>query len=318
MSHLGHVLITGAGGFLAAHTVPVFLEQGWRVTGLRRSSAHSPWPAVPMLHVDLDDGEGRVRDVLKPLSPDAIVHLAADVPADRRSSAWSWLEHNARATDNLLTAAADAGVPRVVVMSSGAVYGGGAPGEMFTEDSPMNPATSYGVSKVLIEALACRAASALGLPVIRLRLFNVTGPGEPAHLALGGLARQTMAAMRGERDAIVAAGDLTTERDLLDVRDAGSAIVAATLRGRVNAVYNIASGESTAIADVIRRMQRAAGSRHDVRTSAASPDPIRSQRGDASRLAADTGWRPRRTLDDAIGALIAGLEGQPALGKGPR
>lgn len=260
-----------------------------------------------MAQLDLAGGVDPIRRLLDTLGAVLILHLAADIPADRRSSAWSWLESNARATDNLLIAAADARIPRVIVMSSGAVYGGAEPGQIFTEMSPMNPATSYGVSKVLIEALASRATAALGLPITRLRLFNVTGPGEPAHLALGGLARQTLAAIRGERDAITAAGDLTTERDLLDVRDAAAAIVAAAVRGRVNTVYNIASGQSTAIADVIGRMQRAAGTTHDVRTTATSPDPIRAQRGDAARLTADTGWRPRRSLDDAIDALIAEL-----------
>lgn len=260
-----------------------------------------------MVHLDLAAGVEPIRSLLDSLAIDVLVHLAADIPANRRSPAWSWLESNARATDNLLAAAAAAGVARVLVMSSGAVYGGAQPGQVFTESSPMNPATSYGVSKVLIEALASRASASLGLPVTRLRLFNVTGPGEPAHLALGGLARQTLAATRGERDAITAAGDLTTERDLLDVRDAADAIVAASARGRMNTVYNIASGESTAIADVISRMQRLAGSAHEVRTTEVPPDPIRSQRGDAARLSADTGWRPRRSLDDAIEGLLAEL-----------
>lgn len=303
------VLVSGISGFIARHVVPHFLAEGWEVWGLNRSGAGSElWTGVDVEACDLTGPASSVLDVIDRTRPELVVHLAAMIPSDRQSTAWPWLELNGRATEQLLAAcAAQRPSPRVAVMSSGAVYGSGDPAAPpFTERSPIAPATSYGVSKALIEALATRAVAA-GVRVQRLRLFNVVGPGEPAHLAIGGFARQLAAAVAGRSSALTSAGDLSTSRDYLDVRDAARAVFLATTAAADEPVLNISSGRATPIADMLDQLLEAAGltGRVAIHRSIGPIDPIRAQRGDAARLTAATGWRPQRTLQRAMTDLLA-------------
>lgn len=304
------LLVTGATGFIARHVVPLFLSSGWQVRGInRRRTAASRWPDIEVEACDLTGDPTAIEAAVARARPELVLHLAAMIPEDRQSAAWPWLERNGRATEQLLAACSQLRpLPRVVVMSSGAVYGGAPPGHPpFDERSPIAPATSYGVSKTLVEALATRAASVSGLPVLRLRLFNVTGPGEPAHLAIGGFTRQVVAIERDGGDALSAAGDLSTARDYVDVRDAARAVFLAATADDPGPVLNIASGRATPIASMVDLLLDIAGltGKVSVRAGAGAVDPIRTQSGDASRLRALTGWRPEYSLAHALRDLLA-------------
>lgn len=302
------LLVTGATGFLARHVVPLFVSAGWRVRGISRRQT-SPWPDVDVEACDLTGEPAAIAAAVGRAAPELVLHLAAMIPEDRQSAGWPWLERNARATEQLLTAcAALSPMPRVLVMSSGAVYGGAKPGDPpFDERGAIAPATSYGVSKALVEALATRAASASGLPVLRLRLFNVTGPGEPAHLAIGRFARQLAAIERGGGPKLSAAGDLSTARDYLDVRDAARAIFMASIADHKDTVLNICSGRATPIAAMVNHLVDIAGLTGQISIDAAGAviDAIRTQTGNPARLTAVTGWRPEYTLEQALRDLLA-------------
>ncbi len=304
-------LVTGASGFIAGHVVPQLLADGWHVQGISRHGDCGV-PVFPDVTIDACDLTGdpeRIHDAVARARPDVVIHLAAMIPEDRQSTAWSWLDLNGRATDALLTACRDVRpLPRVVVMSSGAVYGGGsADASAFRESAPLAPATSYGVSKVLIEALATRAAAAWGVDIVRLRLFNVTGPGEPAHLAMGGFVRQLAEIHAGRRTGLSASGDLSTARDFLDVRDAARAIALAAGGEVPPGAYNVCSGRATPMADMVKVLLQHARlpGTVSVESRSTTPDPIRTQRGDASRLAAVTGWEPARTIEESLRDLLA-------------
>jgi nucleoside-diphosphate-sugar epimerase len=304
------LLVTGATGFIARHVIPVFASAGWHVRGINRRSANrSPWPDVDVEPCDLMGDPAAVAAAVARVRPDLVLHLAAMIPEDRQSAAWPWLELNGRATEQLLASCGQLRpMPRVVVMSSGAVYGGGnAEDPPFDEQSPISPATSYGVSKTLVEALATRASAALGLRVLRLRLFNVTGPGEPSHLAIGRFVRQVVDIERGRGDTLTATGDLSTARDYLDVRDAARAVFLAATAEDPGPVLNICSGRATPIADLLELLLQIAGlaGRVSIRARTGAPDPIRTQSGNTSRLAALTGWRPESDLARPLRDLLA-------------
>lgn len=304
------LLVTGATGFIARHVAPLFVSAGWQVQGINRQpTVRSPWPEVDVNACDLTGDPAAIVAAVARARPDLVLHLAAMIPEDRQSTAWPWLELNGRATEQLLAACSQlVPMPRVVVMSSGAVYGGGRPSDPpFDEHSPVAPATSYGVSKALVEALSTRAASTSGLRVLRLRLFNVTGPGEPAHLAIGGFVRQVVDIERGRGETLTAAGDLSTERDYLDVRDAARAVFLAATADDPGPLLNICSGRATPIMDLLDSLLEVAGltGKVSVRPRAGAVDPIRTQRGDASRLRAMTSWRPEYLLEHALRDLLA-------------
>ena len=126
------VLITGATGFIARHLIPEFLAGGWDVTGLHRHPERRLRSCgVATRTCDLAGGSEVVQAAVLAERPDLVVHLAAMIPEDRVDAAWSWIESNGRATEQLLAACRRCEPPpRVVVVSSGAVYGSAEPGDL--------------------------------------------------------------------------------------------------------------------------------------------------------------------------------------------
>jgi GDP-4-dehydro-6-deoxy-D-mannose reductase len=313
MTRPPRLFVTGITGFIARYVVPEFLAAAWHVQGLhRRSEVAAPWPIAARI-CDLTGDLAAIREALQESRPDVVLHLAAMIPHDRVTAAWSWIEANGRATEQLLDAcrACDP-MPRVVVVSSGALYGSLPAGaEPFTEASLPRPSTTYGISKLLVESLAMRAGSAWGLPVVRVRLFNVTGPGEPPHLAIGAFARQIVDIEQGRSAPTLQVSDLTTERDFLDVRDAARGVFLAARAGEPGEVYNLCSGQAVAMSRVVDTLIELARYSGDIQLNcrATVPDPIRSQCGSAARLSALTGWQPgrplRETLNDVLTACRA-------------
>jgi GDP-4-dehydro-6-deoxy-D-mannose reductase len=147
------------------------------------------------------------------------------------------------------------------------------------------------------------------VPIIVTRGFNAIGPGQDERFVVSGFAKQLAAVAAGEFPAI-SVGNLTAQRDFLDVRDVAEAYVALWERGEPGEVYNVCSGKATAIADVLRSLIAATGREVDVRQDPARmrPSDLPVSYGDSSKLSAATGWAPvislaaslRDAYDDAV------------------
>ena len=125
----------------------------------------------------------------------------------------------------------------------------------------------------------------------------MTGPGEPAHLAVGGFSHQLVQIVTGAREPVLVVGDLTTARDYLDVRDAARGLFVAATEGHQE-VYNVCSGVAVEMSEIVSKLIAAAGLTDAVmtRARAGGRDPIRRQCGNPSRLQVLTGWHPRHDL----------------------
>src|SRR5207248_10672469 len=112
------------------------------------------------------------------------------------------------------------GPARVLYVSSGLVYGGPEPPvARCTEDLPLRPASPYAASKAAADLLSYQVTRHPGLDVVRARPFNHIGPRQSARFAVAHFAQQLTAIERGERPALLETGDLSSQRDLTDVRD---------------------------------------------------------------------------------------------------
>ena len=280
---MGRVLVTGAAGFVGGH---LRAELG---------DAFAPFEGDVL---EADALRRAVRGV------DAVVHLAAE-----SSVARSWEDPlrawrvNVDGTVNVLDAVrAEQPEARVLVASTCEVYGR-ADRIPTPEDEPVRPVSPYAATKAAGE-LAC---SISGLDAVVVRPSNHEGPGRDERFAVGSWARQ-IARLESEGGGSLLVGDLTAERDIVDVRDVCRAYRLLLDRSVPAGTYNIVSGRTVTMAYVVELLVELATvpvrvERDESRLRAAE---IPRLAGDPARLQAATGWRPEipleRTLADTLGA----------------
>lgn len=322
------VLITGVGGFAAGHLLEHLdrhhpgLEVwgldlpgvgGAAVSALRRRGTH--------LEGDLLDPAVAMRAV-EAVAPGTVLHLAA---ASSVAGSWSdpgsVFRSNALGQLNLLEAVrAAARGARVVVASSAEVYGRVDPARLpVTEEQPLAPVSPYGLSKAAQDLIAAQYHAGHGLAVIRLRLFNHTGPRQPSRFVCSSLARQVAEAEAGLRPPRVEVGDLDPVRDFTDVRDVARAWWLAAASGVPGAAYNVCSGKGASV----RRLLELLLARSAV-TVEVSTDPsllraadIPALLGSHDRLRRDTGWRPEIPLEQTLADLLDWWRAELAAGRRP-
>lgn len=289
-------LITGGSGFAGKALATHLRESGDEVVVWSRS-LDGP---------DITE-RAHVFDALGDAEPDVVYHLAAQshVP-----TAWddpvTTLRVNVEGTQNVLDAAAAAGEPRVIVVTSAEVYGSVQPDELpISEDAPLRPANPYAASKAAADAVAVGAHLGRGLDVIRMRSFNHFGPGQNTNFVSAGFAQRVAIAAREKRSTIEV-GALDVRRDFCDVRDVVRAYRLAAEAGEAGAVYNVCTGVDRSIREIGEAFIARSGA--DI-SFVASPElqrPVDTPvvRGSAARLAAKTGWQPEISFEASIDAIF--------------
>jgi GDP-4-dehydro-6-deoxy-D-mannose reductase len=295
-------LVTGSNGFVGRELVAHLEAAGDEVVGLDRSSG-----------ADVTDA-GAIREIIARHRPRAVYHLAA---VSHIGDSWSAparvFRVNAEGTLNVLMAARDAGVERVLVVGSADEYGLVSEDDLpLSEEAPLRPITPYGASKVAAEYLALQAFLGDGLGALRVRSFNHTGPGQAEHFLVPALARRIAAAERdGRKQAPV--GSLDPVRDFLDVADVVAAYRLLVERGVAGEAYNVCSGVGRSVAEVAETLLAMA--HHAIELV---PDPAMMRRlevprlvGDNTRLRATTGWSPTIPFEDTLAAILARWRDEP-------
>ena len=281
------VLVTGASGFVGQAVLQACREAGANAVGMDRSRAFT--------------------DTLEDVRPTHVIHLAGVLPGAPGGSAVHD-EANVRFTVRLFDAIRAAAMsPRILVASSSAVYGATTPEENpLTERHPFRPLTAYAVSKVAQEMLAVQAHLADGLPTIRVRTFNLIGPGQSRTLLASDLAGQIAEAEWGGRSATLRVGNLTPRRDYTDVRDAARAYVLLAAGGAPGEVYNVCSGRSWSVQECLDVLARLARVPVQVEVDAARQRAVEipDQVGSAQRLNAATGWQPGIPVETSLRDLL--------------
>jgi GDP-4-dehydro-6-deoxy-D-mannose reductase len=260
----------------------------------------APAPRIPYREVDLRDREA-VRLAVQAAAPELVFHLAGIASPDEGLC----YAVNLDGTRHLLEACARLSpAPRVLVVSSSAVYGQTRPGESpVREETPLRPVTAYGASKAAAEISALSFHRRGLLPVIVARPFNLVGPGLPAGLAPADFMAQALRIREGAAPPEIRAGNLAPRRDYVDARDAARAYLELAASDEApGSAFNVASGRAVAIADLLQMILDAAGVAARVTTD---PDRLRpvdvlEQVGDASAIRRLAGWAPEIPLEDSL------------------
>ena len=270
---------------------------------------------VAVIDIETDVADGAAVDrVMVDVAPDAVYHLAALTHVGE-----SWenpsqvLRVNVLGTAELLAAArARSALARILVVSSAEVYGVVTPEQLpLGEDTPTRPASPYAASKLAAEAVALQAWRGYGQSVMVVRPFNHIGPGQSPNFFVPALAKRIVEAKRSGATTLPV-GTLSTRRDFTDVRDVVAAYRLLMEQGAGGEIYNVCSGRDVAMSEVAHQLLKLANVDVSFQTDPALVRPVDVPvlHGDASRLRAATGWRPRIPLATTLADVLTSWEAE--------
>jgi GDP-4-dehydro-6-deoxy-D-mannose reductase len=197
---------------------------------------------------------------------------------------------------------------RVLVVGSSEEYGLIAPENLpVDEDTPLRPMNAYGLSKVAQDLLGLQYAHTHGLHVVRVRPFNHIGPRQRVGFVASDFASQIAAAELGQQRPTMSVGNLSARRDFSDVRDVIRAYVLLVTHGEPGQVYNVGSGQSHAIQEVLDTLLAMSHT-----TIEMQQDPERMRPSDvpevvcnANRLREQTGWQAEIPFEQSLQDVLA-------------
>ena len=254
--------------------------------------------------VDLLDRE-QVDALVRAIKPQWVFHLAAlSSPAASWQDPAGTIATNAGLEANLLAAAVQLDpMPRVVVVGSSDEYGRpSGRARRLNEATPLQPVTPYGVSKVTQDLLALQYHLSHGLPAIRLRPFNHTGPRQAPHFAIASFAQQIARIELGAQPPILKVGNLDTRRDFTDVRDIARAYLLAAEKAKAGEVYNIGSGTAPRLRDLVARLLAMTRILITLEVDTSRKHAVEADvyLCDSRRFRRLTGWQPQISLDRTL------------------
>ncbi|MBZ5513980.1 MAG: GDP-mannose 4,6-dehydratase [Acidobacteriia bacterium] len=302
-------LITGGAGFAGSHLAEHLLEQGQEVVALAAVTEplDNLGPILPQVQVerlDLRDAL-RVSEIVREAKPQRVYHLAAlSSPAESLENPLLTYEVNFTGTLNLLLACRMLGADcRILIVSSSEVYGVVRPEHLpLREDMALRPATPYAGSKAAAELLGLQFFESYGMPVVRTRPFNHTGPRQSAAFVCSDFARQIAEIDLGLRPPKIHVGNLQVSRDFSDVRDIVRGYHLLLEKGDPGEVYQLGSGRPVSIEEILRILIGLASQcvQVVVEESRVRHSETPTLWGDTSKAEHAVGWKRHYRLDTTL------------------
>jgi len=292
------ILVTGGCGFIGSHLVDAFVERGWEVGIFDNLSTGTESNLRAGSRVRFHKGDVRDFDaVRKAMTGYKVVSHQAALVSVARSVDDPLVSNavNVGGTLNVLTAARELGVERVIYASSSSVYG---ETEILPKVETMktNPASPYAASKLAAENYCRTFASAYGLRTVSLRYFNVYGPRQRGGPYSGVVPAFVGAVLAGKPPVIN--GDGSQTRDFTYVQDAAQANVLCVEREvKPGEVFNVASASQTSILELAKLVAEVGGKRGQVlEFREERKGDVRHSYADISKISSAVGYKPRYPL----------------------
>lgn len=303
------VLVTGAGGFIGSHLAEMLVREGACTRALVHYNAAGTWGWLDRSsykdEMKVFVGDICDRDSLKQaMTGTAVVfHLAAliAIPYSYHAPA-SYIRTNVEGTLNVLQAARELGVERVVHTSTSEVYGT-ARYVPINEAHPLQGQSPYAASKIGADKFVEAFHLSFGLPVVTVRPFNTFGPRQSARAVIPTIIAQCLTG------SVVRLGSLHPTRDLNYVADTVKGfLLAATSPGAIGRTINIGSGREISMGDLAELIIRLVGCSVVVESEALR---VRPEKSEVERLLADStlarnllGWQPSTPLEEGLNLTI--------------
>jgi UDP-glucose 4-epimerase len=295
-------LVTGGAGFIGSHLVEALAGRGYPLrvlddfsTGRRGNIAQIP--GVEIVQADVGDFDA-VAHAMKGI--DVVFHLAAlaSVQASVENPAAT---HRICATGtlNVLDAARRAGVRRVVYAGSASAYGIPA-SDVQSESDPVRPLSPYAAAKLAGEEYMQAFAASFGIETVSLRFFNIFGPRQRADSPYSGVIAIFTGLMTAGKTPMVF-GDGLQSRDFTYVADVVQALTKAAKVPNISGnVYNVGTGRSVTLLDLIAALNRQLGTNFTPKHAPERAGDIRHSRADISRTRRDLGYEPSVLFEDGL------------------
>jgi GDP-4-dehydro-6-deoxy-D-mannose reductase len=308
------VLVTGVTGFAGSHLVDYMLSRGdCEVFGILRWRSPTEniehfMDRVSLIECDLRDASS-TRDALETARPEWIFHLAAQsfVPTSWSAPTES-LTTNIVGQVNLFEAVRRLGMKcRIQLACSSEEYGMVYPDEVpIKETNPLRPLSPYAVSKVAQDLLGYQYWMSWKVDSVRTRGFNHEGPRRGPVFVASDFAKQIADIEKGRKPPVVHVGNLEARRDFSDVRDMVRGYWLALEKGEPGEAYNICTGRSWAIREVLDVLLAMTQARIEVRQDPARlrPSDVPILQGDNTRFVKATGWRPTIPFEQTLRDML--------------
>lgn len=304
------VVVTGGAGFIGSHLAEALLRRGYQVIILDDLSTGKRENIEPILtrgNVQFIEGSITDLSLLNKLFRNVsyVFHLAA-IPGVPQSIENPLASHNVNITGtlNVLLAAKDNGVKRVIYASSSSVYGD-TPTLPKREDMPPNPQSPYVVTKLAGEYYCRVFQEVYGLPIVCLRYFNVYGPRQDPNSQYAAVIPGFIDRLFKDEPPIIL-GDGEQTRDFTFVKDAVEASILAA-ESDVTGVFNVGIGRRVSINELARLVTRLMGKESKPIHKEPRTGDIRHSLADISK-AKQFGYKPKYNLEEGLKETIGSFE----------
>lgn len=313
------VLVTGADGFIGSHLVQTLLQEGCQVKAFVLYNSFNSWGWIDSFSTDekkqLEVISGDIRDhngvrvAMK--NVDIVFHLAAliAIPFSYHSPD-TYIDTNVKGTLNIVQAARDLKIERVLVTSTSEVYGT-ARFVPITEEHPKQPQSPYSASKIGADSIADSFYRSFELPLTIVRPFNTYGSRQSARAVIPTIITQLLAGKE-----TIELGDTTPTRDLLFVNDTCKGFVEIAKSNRlIGEEVNIATQSEISVGDLAQELINQINPTAKIVSDEQRLRPAKSEVfrlfGSHQKLKEATGWQPQYTLQQGLEETIQWFK-QPA------
>ena len=308
-------LVTGAGGFIGSHLCEALAERGYKIKAFIRYNSRNSWgwleSSSHKKEMEITSGDIRDYDSVKNAVKDVnmVFHLAAliGIPYSYISPL-SYIKTNIEGTYNILQAAKELGVQRVIHTSTSEVYGT-AQFIPISEKHPVNPQSPYAATKAGADFLALSFCRSFDLPVAIIRPFNTYGPRQSVRAVIPTIITQILSGKRK-----IKIGSLHPTRDLTYVKDIVEGFIAvAESEKSIGEVMNIGMNFEISIGDLGKLISKLINVEIKMEVEKERQRPEKSE---VERLWADTKkakslleWSPKYTLEQGLKETIEWFKG---------
>lgn len=305
------VLVTGAGGFIGSHLTEKLSASGYAVKAFIHYNSRNSWGWLDSSKcrddIEIISGDIRDADILRQAmrGVEIVFHLAAliGIPYSYHSPE-AYVETNIKGSLNVLQAAKDSGVKKVVLTSTSEIYGT-ARSVSITEAHPIDPQSPYAATKAAADLLAKSFYRSFNLPVAIVRPFNTYGPRQSARAVIPTIITQILSGK-----SHIKLGALTPSRDLIYVEDTVDGFIRAGESPRaIGEIINLGSNSEISVGDLARLIAKYLDKEIKIEFEEKRKRPEKSE---VERLMADNskakrilGWEPKYSLEKGLKKTIA-------------
>jgi NAD dependent epimerase/dehydratase len=306
------VLVTGAGGFVGSHLVEALVKKGAKVRAFVHYNSRNDWgmledvPKKVLGEVEVFAGDLRDADCVRKAvrGQQVIFHLGAliGIPYSYVNPR-DVVDTNVNGTLNVLTAALDFNIEKVVHTSTSEIYGTAQYVPM-DEEHPVNPQSPYAASKLSADLLALSFYRSFDLPIGIIRPFNIYGPRQSARAVIPSIITQAL--LKGK----ISLGSVFPTRDLTFVKDSVKGVIAfAECEKTKGEVVNLGSDHEVSINQIIELVSDCLGKKIEVKKD---KERIRPEKSEVERLFSDSakaktlfGWNSKIGIEEGIRKTIS-------------